>query len=56
MGHADATLIMQVYAKLTQEQEETDAEKLQNYLTRTISLPAISLPEASETGPVSASA
>lgn len=36
MGHADTTLIMQVYAKLTQEQEETDAEKLRNYLTQTI--------------------
>jgi len=56
MGHADATLIMQVYAKLTQEQEETDAEKLRNYLTQTISIPSIALPEASETGPVSASA
>ncbi len=56
MGHADATLIMQVYAKLTQEQEETDAEKLRNYLTQTISLPAISLPETPEAGPVSASA
>lgn len=56
MGHADATLIMQVYAKLTQEQEETDAEKLRNYLTQTICLPAIALPEAPEAGPVSASA
>jgi hypothetical protein len=56
MGHADATLIMQVYAKLTQEQEETDAEKLRNYLTQTICLPTVALPEAPETNPVSASA
>ena len=56
MGHADATLIMQVYAKLTQEQEETDAEKLRNYLTQTICLPAVALPEVPETNPVSASA
>ena len=41
MGHADASLIMQVYAKLTQEQAETDAEKMRNYLTQTISLPAV---------------
>ena len=47
---------MQVYAKLTQEHEETDAEKLRNYQTQTISLPAIALPEAPETNQVSASA
>ena len=41
MGHADASLIMQVYAKLTQEQAETDAEKLRDYLSQTISLPKI---------------
>ena len=56
MGHADASLIMQVYAKLTQEQEETDAEKLRSYLTQTISLPAILPTEKDESSPESASA
>ena len=36
MGHADAGLIMQVYAKLTHEQEESDAEKLRNYLNLSV--------------------
>ena len=38
MGHADAVLIMKVYAKLTQEQETSDADKFRTYLAQTISL------------------
>ena len=38
MGHADAVLIMRVYAKLTQEQETSDADKFRTYLAQTISL------------------
>ena len=37
MGHADTSLIMQVYTKLTQEQEESDAEKMRNFLSQSIS-------------------
>lgn len=33
MGHADATMIMSVYAKLTAEKEQYDASKL-NAFTR----------------------
>lgn len=32
MGHADATMIMQIYAKLTAEKEQIDASKLDNFI------------------------
>ncbi len=56
MGHADATLIMEVYTKLTQDQEETDAKKLRDYLAQTICLPENILPESQETAQISVSA
>ena len=31
MGHADATMIMAIYAKLTAEKEQMDASKLDEY-------------------------
>ena len=32
MGHSDAQMIMNVYAKLTKEQEDADALKLMNFM------------------------
>ena len=32
MGHADATMIMQIYAKLTADKEQIDASKLDNFI------------------------
>ena len=31
MGHADATMIMAIYAKLTAEKEQMDASKLNDF-------------------------
>ena len=32
MGHEDATMIMEVYAKLTKEREKIDAERLTKFM------------------------
>ncbi|MDO4484724.1 MAG: site-specific integrase [Clostridia bacterium] len=36
MGHSDAQMILEIYSKLTKEQEATDAVKLANYMTGNI--------------------
>ncbi len=42
MGHADATLIMKVYTKLSEQHSEIDAERLRAYLDRNIDISNIS--------------
>lgn len=38
MGHSDAQMILQIYSKLTKEQEINDAIKLANYMTGTMNV------------------
>lgn len=37
MGHEDATMIMEVYAKLTKEREKIDAERLTKFMAMSLS-------------------
>ena len=39
MGHADASLILKVYTKLTEEQEKKDAEKFRSFLSNEFDAP-----------------